>query len=180
MEIHQMLRKQFGLAAAGRFQVHATVKGFFKKVEGPVEPLTARLDRVFEEQRPFPIHFSGYRNDEIGIGLNVSLIDEQLNEELYAFRRRVVEAVRPFIAADCDFVASDLGNPYEAHITLAFRDIPLSLYNDVLAYLDEAPLPTTLFVARAFHFLEFFSEEWSGGWWQSLTWRLIKSYCLIG
>jgi 2'-5' RNA ligase len=178
MEIHQMLCKQFGLAAAGRFQVHATVKGFFKKVEGPVEPLVERLDGVFAEQRPFPIHFSGYRNDEIGIGLNVSLIEGKPNEELYAFRERVVTAVRPFIAPDCDFVASDLGNPYEAHITLAFRDIPLSLYDDVLAYLVEAPLPAISFVARAFHFLEFFSEEWSECWWQTLTWRLIKSWDL--
>jgi len=180
MEIHQMLRKQFGLTAAGRFQVHATVKGFFKKVEGPVEPLVERLDGVFAEQRPFPIYFSGYRNDEIGIGLNVSLIEEKPNEELYAFRERVVTAVRPFIAPDCNFVTSDLGNPFEAHITLAFRDIPLSLYDDVLAYLVEAPLPTTPFMARAFHFLEFFNEEWDGRWWQTLTWRLIKSWYLTG
>jgi len=178
MEIHQMLRKQFGLAAADRFQVHATVKGFFKKVDGPVDLLVDRLDAVFLEQRPIDIHFSGYRNDEIGIGLNVSLMDGNPNKELYAFRERVVEAVRPFIAPDCDFVAADLGNPYEAHITLAFRDVPLSLYDDVLAYLADAPLPSTSFVAKDFHFLEFCSEEWSGCWWQSLRWQLIKSWHL--
>ena len=178
MEIHQMLRKQFGFAAADRFQVHATVKGFFKRVEEPVEPLVDQLDVIFAEQRPFPIHFSGYRNNEIGIGLNVSLIDDNPNEELNAFRERVVGAVRPFIAPDCDFVASDLGNPYEAHVTLAFRDIPLSLYDDVLAYLADAPLPSAPFVARDFHFLRFFSEEWDGRWWQSLSWQLIKSWHL--
>jgi len=178
MEKHQMLRKQFGLAAADRFQVHATVKGFFRKIEGPVAPLVDRLDALFLEQRPFQIHFSGYRNDEIGIGLNVSLVDGKSNEALYVFRERVVAAVRPFIAPDCDFVASDLGNPYEAHITLAFRDIPLSLYDDVLAYLADAQLPSTPFVARDFHFLEFFSEEWDGRWWQSLSWQLIKSWHL--
>lgn len=178
MEVHQMLCKQFGLAAAGRFQVHATVKGFFKKVEGPIDPLVDRLDAIFSEQRSFPIHFSGYHIDEIGIGLNVSLIDDKPNEELYAFRERVVGVVRPFIAPDCDFVASDLGNPYEAHITLAFRDIPLYLYDDVLAYLAEAPLPNTPFVARDFHFLQFFSEEWDGRWWQSLSWQMIKSWHL--
>ena len=159
MEIHQMLRKQFGLAAADRFQVHATVKGFFKKVEGPVEPLVDQLGAIFAEQRPFPIHFSGYRNDEIGIGLNVPLVDGKPNEELYAFRERVVSAVRPFIAQDCDFVASDLGNPYEAHVTLALRDIPLNLYDDVLAYLADAPLPSAPYVARDFHFLQFFSKH---------------------
>jgi 2'-5' RNA ligase len=178
MEIHLMLRKQFGLDAADRFQVHATVKGFFKKVEGPVDPLVERLDAIFLEQQPFAIHLNGYRNDEIGIGLNVSLADGKPNKALYAFREQVVAVVRPFIAPDCDFVASDLGNPYEAHITLAFRDVPLSLYGDVLAYLADAPLPTTPFVARDFHFLQFFSEEWDGRWWQSLRWNLIKSWHL--
>jgi pimeloyl-ACP methyl ester carboxylesterase len=43
-EVHQLLEKQFGLKAAGRFQVHATIKGFFKKTPGPLEPLVARLD----------------------------------------------------------------------------------------------------------------------------------------
>jgi len=178
MEIHQMLRKQFGLAAADRFQVHATVKGFFKMEEGPVGPLVDQLDAVISEQRPFPIDFSGYRNDDIGIGLNVSLVDGKRNEALYAFRERVVAVVRPFIAADCDFVASDLGNPYEAHITLAFRDVPLSLYDDVLAYLADAPFPTAPFMARDFHFLQFFSEAWDGRWWESLSWRLIKTWHL--
>jgi 2'-5' RNA ligase len=178
MDVHQMLRKQFGLMAADCFQVHATVKGFFKKVEGPIEPLVSALDGVFAEQRPFEVHFSGYRNDEIGIGLDVSQVDGKPNEALYSFRERVVAAVRPFIAADCDFAASDLGNPYEAHVTLAFRDVPLSLYDDVLAYLADAQLPTRPFVARDFQFVKFHSAEWSGSWWRSLSWRLLKSWRL--
>lgn len=38
-EIHAMLRKQFGLVVADNFQVHCTIKGFFKMVDGPWEPL---------------------------------------------------------------------------------------------------------------------------------------------
>lgn len=178
MQIHQMLRKQFGLAAADRFQVHATVKGFFKKVEGPLDPLLDSLDAVFVEQRPFTVRSSGYRIDEIGIGYDCSFLDGRRNEELATFREKVVTAVRPFIAPNCDFAASDLGHPYEAHITLAFRDIRTSLYDDLLAYLAEAPAPTDPFVARTFHFLQFFSEDWTGQWWQTLTWRLIKSWHL--
>ncbi len=178
MQIHQMLRKQFGLAAADRFQVHATVKGFFKKVEGPLEPLLESLDAVFADQQPFTVQLSGYRMDEIGIGYDCSLLDGRRNEALADFREQVVAAVRPFIAPDCDFAASDLGYPYEAHITLAFRDIHISLYDDLLAYLAEAPADQEPFVARTFHFLEFFSEDWTGEWWHSLTWRLIKSWHL--
>ncbi len=62
-EVHQMLHKQFGFVAAGRFQVHATLKGFFKKGDGSLCELTERLDAIFAEKRPFPVHFNGFRSD---------------------------------------------------------------------------------------------------------------------
>lgn len=176
-EIHALLGKQFGFKAAGRFQVHATIKGFFKKTPGPLEPISERLDAVFAAQRPFDVQFSGYRIDEIGIGLNLAALEAE-GDELLAFRTRVVEAVRPFIAPDCDFVASDLGPPFQAHITLAFRDIPTNLYDQVFSWLADAPIPTGSFTASTFHFLEFFSEQWDGPWWEDLTWRLLKAWQL--
>ena len=179
MEQHQVLRKQFGLTAADRFQVHATVKGFFKKVGGPLDPLLEALDAVFVEQKPFMVESGEYPIvDEIGIGYDCSSLGGEQNQELFAFREKIVAAVRPYIAPDCDFVASDLGNPYEAHITLAFRDIPLSIYDDVLAFLAQGSFPKEPFLAQAFHFLVFYSEDWSGSWWETLTWRLIKSWTL--
>ncbi len=175
-EIHQMLRKQFGFIAADQFQVHATIKGFFKKTKGSLEPLVERLDVVFATQRPFTVYFSGFRRDGGDIGLNISRIGEEPNPEMIALREQVVDAVRPFIAPDCDFVEEDLGNPFAAHITLAFRDIPPSMQDDVLDYLRETPLPTEPFTADTFHFLEFFSQDWRGDWEQTLSWRLLKSW----
>ena len=177
-EIHRLLRKQFGFIAADRFQVHGTIKGFFKKVPGPLEPLSERLDSVFADQAPFPVHFSGFRIDQVGIGLNISLIDGELNPPLMALRERVVDAVRPFIAPNCDFAERDLEPPFRAHITLAFRDIAPAMQEDVLAYLREAPLPSDPFVAATFHFLQFFSQDWSGDWEKTLSWRLLRSWRL--
>ena len=175
-EIHRMLRKQFGFIAADQFQVHATIKGFFKKTPGPLEPLVERLDAAFAAQRPFTVHFNGIGSTSIGMGLDISRIGEELNPEMMALRERVVDAVRPFIAPDCDFVEEDLGQPFWAHITLAFRDIAPSMQDEVLDYLREAPLPTEPFIADTFHFLEFFSQDWEGNWEQTLTWRLLKSW----
>jgi 2'-5' RNA ligase len=175
-EIHRMLRKQFGFIAADQFQVHATIKGFFKKTPGPLEPLVERLDAAFAVQRPFPVHFSGVGRTSIGMGLDISHIGRELNPEMMALRERVVDAVRPFIAPDCDFVEEDLGQPFWVHITLAFRDIPVTMQDEVLDYLREAPLPTEPFVADTFHFLEFFSQNWERDWEQTLTWRLLKSW----
>lgn len=177
-EIHTVLRKQFGLIAADQFQVHATIKGFFKRVDGPLSPLITKLDAVFESQTAFPIHFCGYHVDDVAIGLNISCDGEFANRELMAVRKRVVDAVQPFIAPDCDFVASDLGPPFKAHITLAFRNILPSMQEDLLDYLREAPLPSEPFLAERFHFLEFHSREWSGHWERTLTWRLLKSWHL--
>lgn len=175
-EVHQMLRKQFGFVAADQFQVHATLKGFFKKIEGPVDPVTAHLDAIFSNLAPFPVHFNGFRIDDVGIGLNVVQIGDVPNPAMMALRTQIVDVIRPFIAPDCDFVKEDLDSPFAAHITLAFRDIPLSLYDDVLAYLENAPLPTQPFTAKTFHFLQFFSNDWAGAWWETLTWRLLKSW----
>ena len=175
-EIHRMLRKQFGFIAADQFQVHATIKGFFKKTEGPLEPLVERLDAVFAAQRPFPVHFNGVGSTNLGMGLDIFRIASGPNPEMAAMRERVVDAVRPFIAPDCDFVEEDLGQPFWAHITLAFRDIPPTMQDEVLDYLREAPLPTEPFVADTFHLLEFFSQDWEGDWEQTLTWRLLKSW----
>jgi len=175
-EVHQMLHKQFGFVAASRFQVHVTIKGFFKKVDGPLTELNDRLDAVFTKQQPFPVHFSGLRIDDVGIGLNISRIGDTLNPEMLALREQVVTAVRPFIAPDCDFVEADLGEPYKAHITLALRDIPLNMYDDVLAYLQDAPLPNNPFIAQTYHFLQFSSQDWNGKWWETLQWKLLNSW----
>ena len=175
-QIHRMLRKQFGLIAAEQFQVHATIKGFFKKIEGPLEPMIQRLDAVFATQRPFTVHCNGIATTDIGIMLDISQIGGELNPEMMALRERVVKAVRPFIASDCDFAKEDLGNPFRAHITLAFRDVPPPIFPEVVNYLQKAPLPTKPFTADTFHLLEFFSQDWEGAWWQTLTWRLLKTW----
>jgi 2'-5' RNA ligase len=176
VEVHRMLRKQFGFTAADRFQAHITLKGFFKKIPGPDAELVAGLDRLFARQQPFPVHFNGFRIDEVGIGLNVNDIDGGPNGELAVVREAIVDVVRPWIAPDCDFAAADLGNPFRGHMTLAFRDIPLVLQDDVLDYLADAPLPTEPFMARTFHYLAFHSQDWGGPWWETLTWRLLRSW----
>jgi 2'-5' RNA ligase len=174
--IHQMLYKQFGLVAADRFPVHATIKGFFKRADGPLAPLVDGLDAVLTMQQPFPVHFCGLRRDPLGVSLDISCLGEKPNPEMLALRRRVVEAVRPFIAPDCDFSEQELDQTFAAHITLAFRDFRPAIQPQVLDYLQDAPLPSEPFLAQTFHLLEFSSRDWEGPWEQTLTWHLLKSW----
>jgi 2'-5' RNA ligase len=177
-EVHIMLRKQFGFTAAAKFQVHATLKGFFKCSSCNVDPLIESLDPVFRTQQALPVHYNGFHIDEVGVGLDISRIGDGPNQELIDLRSSVVDAVLPFIAADCDFAEADLGSPFKAHITLAFRDISPEVRNSVLAYLQPAPLPSEPFVADTFHLLEFYSQDWEGSWDTTLTWRLLHSWRL--
>ena len=110
--------------------------------------------------------------------LDLSRLGDTYNQSFAAFRNRVVDVIRPYIAPDCDFVQDDLGNPFMGHITLAFRDSPNELHEGVLQWLDEAPVPDGSFIATSFHFLEFFSDDWEGPWWETLTWKLHKSWNL--
>ena len=177
-EIHRLLQKQFGLKAANRFQVHATIKGFFKKTPDPIDAILLRLDACFADQAPFLVAAEGIRRDEIGFGLDLGLLHGEINQPLNDFRERVVDAVRPFIAPDCDFAATDLGVPFRGHITLAFRDIPPDAYDQIVAWVEDALPGPEPFLASTFHFLEFHSNQWEGAWWEDLTWRLIKSWRL--
>ena len=176
--VHRLLTKQFGFTAASKFQVHATLKGFFKCSECTIDTLIANLDPVFEKQEAFPVHFEGFHIDDVGFGLDVSRIGDAPNLPLNELRSKVVDAVQPYIAGDCDFVESDLGSPFKAHITLAFRDVSPEFRNSVLAYIEPSLLPGEPFLADTFHLLEFHSEDWGESWDKTLTWRLLKSWRL--
>jgi len=123
------------------------------------------------------------------VGYSVTTVSRALNdygdvsEETKQLIKRVAQEMgyHPHVIAQSlqrrrTNTEEDLSNPFWAHITLAFRDIPPSMYDEVLDYLREAPLPTEPFIADTFHFLEFFSQDWEGDWEQTLTWRLLKSW----
>lgn len=177
-EIHRMLRKQFGLIAASRFPVHATLKGFFKATADPMNPLVERLDAIFAAQHPFPVHFCGIRRDPAGISLDISCLGEGPNPALLTLREQIVGAARPFVAPDCDFSGQEQEHPFGGHITLAFRVNPPALLDQILDYMQDARLPSEPFIVDTFYFLEFSSQDWAGDWAPTLTWRLLKSWRL--
>jgi 2'-5' RNA ligase len=177
-EAHTLLRKQFGFSAADRFPVHCTIKGFFKKNDLNISQLTLDLDNFFISQRALPVAVEDLRVDQIGFGLSLMTMNGQTNQTLLDFRESLVGVIEPYIADDCDFREHDLGRPFHPHITFAFRDIPIELYDIVKKWLEDGPSFTGTFRADTFHLLEFFSDDWNGNWWESLTWRLHQSWRL--
>jgi hypothetical protein len=100
------------------------------------------------------------------------------NTSLLDLQERIVEVVKPFMAPDCDFREHDLGRPYHPHITFAFRDCQPGDYDQVISWLEKGPDLDMPFLADRYHFLEFFSEDWEGPWWETITWRLIQTWML--
>jgi 2'-5' RNA ligase len=177
--IHSILNKQFGIKAAGKFQVHATIKGFFlmKQHMDPLH-LQAQLSEYLEGISSFNTMFlPELRIDPIGIGLN--LVSSDTTGRLLNFRNDVVKIIMPFLDPDCDFAEEDLGNTFEAHVTLAFRDIPGDLYTPALSYINNL-LPETEkpFKSGDFQFAVFHSSSWDGAWWKDLSWERIAHWSL--
>ena len=177
-EIHTMLEKQYGFKAAGRFQVHCPIKGFFKKRDEPITTLVNELDILLKDEKPLAVEINGVISTHESIVLDLSRLRDAYNQSFAEFRERIVDVIRPYIAPDCDFIEDDLGNPFMGHITLAFRDSPNELHEHILHWLVKAPVPSGLFMAKSFHFLEFYSDDWDRCWWETLTWKLHKSWVL--
>lgn len=176
--IHSMLEKQYGLSAANRFQVHCTIKGFYKANEKPITRLLDELDKFLNTQKPFMVAFSGCIIKPISIVMRLDAINGAVNQQLLDFRESIVKIIKPYVADDCDFIESDLGPPFKAHITLAFRDVSNETAPEILNWLRDAPLPVGQFLADNFHLLEFLSEDWDGDWWETITWKRLKSWRL--
>jgi len=177
-EIQSMLKKQYSYSAADKFQAHCTIKGFFKINKKSVTSLVDELDEFLKRQHPFMVEFNEIQTKQISIVLRLDEIDGNRNQNLHNFRESIVEIIRPYIASDCDFIKSDLGPPFMGHITLAFRDISNEMYPQILEWLNDAPIPEGKFLANTFHFLEFFSEDWDGNWWETITWKQHHSWRL--
>jgi hypothetical protein len=57
-EMHDLLKRQYGLQVGGVFMPHATIKGFFKS-SASAEEMIALIDPVMADRDPFPVYSSG-------------------------------------------------------------------------------------------------------------------------
>jgi 2'-5' RNA ligase len=180
-EIHDLLRRQFGLRVGGQFMPHATVKGFYKS-SAPVEEMIARLDPVMAAHRPFPVYNAGpVKFGRKGIALDVQhMPDGRRNDALQAVHEGVLDVLLPLVAADCNFTWDDwVRERFHAHLTLAMADLPEFLMDEVYDFIRElGTVEPSVFTAESFHLYAFESDDWLGAWWETMSWRLLHSWRL--
>ena len=178
-----MLERQYGLRAAGNFMPHATIKGFFRS-EAREGSIAARLDTVLEGREAFEVFNRGivtFGRDGIAIDIN-STSEGTPNVILRDLHLGVMEAVMPLVDPACEFTRKERELAYEryrAHLTLAMADVPEHLFDEVLSFVREAdPIGPSSFLAETVQLVGFHSEDWEGQWWETLRWRLLRSWSL--
>ncbi len=180
-EVHDLLKRQYGLKVGGVFMPHATIKGFFKS-SASIEEMIALIDPVMADRDPFPVYSSGpVPFGNVGIALSIQTMpDGRINQALQDVHEAVLDVLLPIVAEDCNFTWDDwVRERFHAHLTLAMADIPEELFDEILAFIrDLEPIGPAVFTAEAFHLFSFESDDWNGSWGETLTWNLLHSWWL--
>ncbi|CAN5659598.1 hypothetical protein BH23CHL5_BH23CHL5_04270 [soil metagenome] len=181
VRIHLLLERQFGLRVAGRFMPHATIKGFFAS-EADVDHIRESAKSIVDGLTTFPVFSQGAVGfGSLGIALSIMRMpDLAQNDMLQALHDRALEVLMPLVSGTCNFTPNEwLGVRFEAHLTLAMADIPSTLFNEVLQFVQALePVGPEMFMAERLHLYAFESEDWHADWWDSLRWELIDSWNL--
>lgn len=181
-EVHDLLRRQYGLISGGLFMPHATVKGFFRSA-APPEELGERLNASLAGWQPFTAWNNGViRMGRAGIVISAkSLPDGRDNEAWHGLQDRAWSALEPVIDPACEFTPIDGrgrtgANPFHPHFTLAMADVRAEILDEVMAFLQQdGPVGPPEFRIEALHLFRF-RANWQGAWWHTLTWELLRSW----
>lgn len=182
-EMHDLLKRQFGLIGGGVFMPHATLKGFFRS-DAPVTEITDAFGTAVEGHEPFAV----YNRGPVGWGRGSIVIDihhtsdGERNEALQALHASGWNTIKPLVDPDCSFtmIEGAMEN-FRAHLTLAMADLREALFDEVMAFVQEAgPIGPDVFTAEYVHLYAFYSGDWKGRWWETLDWTLLTSWRLGG
>jgi 2'-5' RNA ligase len=180
-EIHDVLRRQFGLEVGGKFMPHATIMSFFRS-DAPLAEIEAAIDGVVARHAPFTVTNGGPRpHGRSGVSLDVDHdASGKPNAAMRAIHEDAFAAILPLVHPDCEFAFGDWsGEQFRAHLTLAMADIPDRFFDEILAFVeDAAPIGPREFLAEYFHLYAFLSDDWGGRWWETMSWQDLGSWRL--
>lgn len=180
-QITTALRQQFGLVSAGAYPPHMTLIGNLA-THASSDQLVARLDPVFSSVAPITVFNSGVQRQGDGYEYNVDLDRDATrpNGDLGVIAADTMAAVLPLSIAVDDLLTTPVEEyVFAGHLGLASHDLKVNhhLTDEVGEFIDGLPVITPpSFVARWYSLFEFCADDWQGQWWQSLTWRNVRSW----
>lgn len=175
------VERQFGFVSAGAFPPHATLAGSVPIVTDEAA-VVAALDAVLHDRNGFTVHNSGILRRSV-IAYDVDrLPDGTPNADLHALALDVNAALEP-LAVDLDAILVDPFRPerFHAHLSLASHELIMrpELGDDVEQFIREIPAhPSASFMARSVTLYRFEAADWSGPWWESLSWQQVQTWNL--
>ncbi|MFL5999271.1 MAG: hypothetical protein ACJ736_34120 [Streptomyces sp.] len=175
------LNRQFGLVSAGAFPPHATLIGNLCTRATEAE-LIAALDPVFENVTPFPVYNQGIARTGTGAyeyDINLDASGNRPNVPLGRVADAVAKAVAPLSVPVDDFMVTPVAEyRFAAHLGLASHELAVDnrLSKEVGDFLAGLPLHAPESFAARWYSLFEFQADWSGHWWQNMSWRHLHSW----
>lgn len=180
--VTDQLRAQYGLVSAGAFPPHATLVG--SQPFGFAEPdVIDALSALLADRPAFPVHNAGIRGQGQGFVYDVSEnADGSVNTAFVALARDIDSAIAPFRPAVHNPENNDFRpESFRAHLSLASHDLYVrpDLRDEVADFIRglDVPVPSG-FRGDTVVLYRTSSTDWSGRWWQSLTWEHLRTWKL--
>lgn len=180
--VTDQLRAQYGLLSSGVFPPHATLVG--SQPFGFSEPAVIDAITALLAGRPaFAVHNAGVRPQGRGYVYDVSENpDGSVNDDLVSLARDIEAAVAPFRVPMNNPLPNDfVPESYRGHLSLASHDLYVrpDLYEEVGAFIEELEVPVPVgFAGRTVVMYRTSSPDWSGRWWQTMTWEHVRTWWL--
>lgn len=184
IELHQILKHQFGLVSAGAFPPHATLLGNIG-IHAAEQDLLDRVAQAVAHFPPITVHNGGLNRDGGGVAFGIHLLpDGTVNNALVDLATRIDDAVAPIRRrTDEDYLTghTTAATHFRAHLTVAGHDLALrpDLADEVWAYINELDIRVpTQFTVDAITVFRFRSDHWTSQWWTDMTWQHLTSWKL--
>lgn len=178
------LRAQYGLVSAGAFPPHATLIGSQHITADPQRIIDA-LTPALAGCAPFPMYNNGVQRQGIGFVYNVHFHADgrTANSDLIGLARTVDQAAAPLVTPASSPQPGDVFDPatFQGHLSLASHDLYQrpDLHAELEDYLHGLPVtyPAT-FTAENVALYRTRSKDWTGRWWQTLSWEHMHTWRL--
>ncbi|HEY8720328.1 2'-5' RNA ligase family protein [Pengzhenrongella sp.] len=181
--VTDQLRAQYGLISAGAFPPHATLIGS-QHVAGAEADLVEAVTKALDGFVPFTVHNAGVRAQGVGLVYDVHHLADgrTVNEDLMNLAATVDGAAAPMVtsAANPEPHRFD-STTFHGHLSLASHDLyaRADLRDEVEEYVRglSAPHPAS-FAGDTVTMYRTRSDDWTGRWWQTLTWTHVHTWRL--
>ncbi|WDV56474.1 2'-5' RNA ligase family protein [Streptomyces coeruleorubidus] len=181
--VTSQLRAQYGVVSAGAFPPHATLAGS-RHITAPIEEIIAAVTRGLAEASAFTVHNAGIRRQGAGLVYDVHHLADGItpNTSFTDLAALVDEAVVP-LETPAPNPAEDrfAADTFRAHLSLVSHDMDVrpDLSEELEEYVRALPVSfPQSFPADAVALYRTRSDDWSGRWWQTLTWEHLHTWRL--